>query len=297
MGVLLDKLAEKKILVSDGAWGTELQARGLTPDDCPEEWNISHAQQVASIAEAYISAGSDMVLTNTFGGSRIKLEKKHQADRAEEFNAAGGRNSLHAAAGTDAIVAGSVGPTGEFIQPLGLMSEDEMQAVFAEQIKALLDVGLRVICVETMMAVEEAACAIRAAKSLDPAVDVIATMTFDDTPNGFRTMMGIDPSGAVEALTAAGADVLGSNCGNGIEAMVKIAAEFRRHTDKPVLIHANAGLPELIDGKTVFRQSPQDLAAYIESVISAGANIVGGCCGTGPEHIRAIRAVVDGLLT
>lgn len=293
MGILLDKLAEKKILVSDGAWGTELQARGLGPDDCPEEWNVSHPQQVQGIAEAYISAGSDIVLTNTFGGSKIKLEKKHLSDRVGEFNAAGARNSLQAASGTGSIVAGSVGPTGEFVQPLGLMSEDEMQAVFAEQIKAILDAGVKVICIETMMAVEEASCAIRAVKSLDPSVDVMATMTFDETPNGFRTMMGTDPASAVDALSQAGADVLGSNCGNGIEAMVKIAAEFRRHTDKPILIHANAGVPELIEGKTVFRQSPQEMASYVESVIAAGANIVGGCCGTGPEHIRAVRAVVE----
>lgn len=295
MGILLDKLTAKKILISDGAWGTMLQAKGLGPDDCPEEWNVSHPAEVRAVAADYAEAGSDMVLTDTFGGSRIKLEKKGYGDRVAEFNEAGARNSLEAVAGTDVIVAGSVGPTGEFIQPLGLMSADDMEAVFAEQIGAMLQAGLRVICVETMMAVEEAGCAIKAAKKLDPTVEVIATMTFDDTPKGFRTMMGIDPAMAVESLSQAGGDVLGSNCGNGIEAMVGIAAEFRRHTDKPILIHANAGLPELIAGQTVFRQSPEDLALHIEAVIEAGANIVGGCCGTNLEHIKAIKAVVDKL--
>ncbi len=295
MGILLDKLAAKTILVSDGAWGTMLQAKGMTPDDCPEEWNISHPAEVQSVAAEYGQAGSDLVLTDTFGGSKVKLEKKGFGQCVAEFNQAGASNSIQGVADMDVIVAGSVGPTGEFIQPLGLMSEDDMEAVFSEQISALLQAGLKVICVETMMAVEEAACAVRAAKKLDPTVDVIATMTFDDTPKGFRTMMGVDPARAVEVLTEAGADVLGSNCGNGIEAMVRIAAEFRKHTDKPILIHANAGVPQLIDGQTVFRQGPQEMAANVEALIQAGANIVGGCCGTTPEHIRAIKTVVDKL--
>lgn len=295
MGILLDKLAKKKILVSDGAWGTMLQAKGLNPDDCPEEWNISHPTEVQAVARAYAQAGSDIVLTDTFGGSKIKLEKKGCGDRVAEFNQAGASNSLQAIAGTDVIVAGSVGPTGEFIQPLGLISVEEMQAVFTEQISAMLQAGLRVICVETMMALDEAACAIRAAKKLDPTVEVIATMTFDDTPKGFRTMMGVDPAAAVESLSEAGADVLGSNCGNGIDAMIKVAAEFRKYTEKPILVHANAGLPELIDGQTVFRQGPEEMASQVEALIQAGANIVGGCCGTNPDHIKAIKAVVDEL--
>jgi 5-methyltetrahydrofolate--homocysteine methyltransferase len=287
MGILLEKLKkleEPGILISDGAWGTILQSKGMTTDDCPEEWNISHADKVQDVAKAYAEAGSDLVLTNTFGGSRIKLEKKGYGDRVCEFNEAGVRNSL-AAAGS-AIVAGSVGPTGDFIAPLGTITTEEMEEIFAQQIQALLKGGVRVICVETMMAVEEAACAIRAAKKLDP------TVTVDNTPNGFRTMMGVDPQRAVSELSEAGADILGSNCGNGIEGMIEVAAEFRKHTSKPILIHANAGVPELINGQTVFRQSPEDFAANAQGLVDAGANIIGGCCGTTPQHIAAMKAAV-----
>jgi len=290
MGILLEKLEELGILISDGAWGTMLQSKGMTTDDCPEEWNISHAESVRDVAKAYVEAGSDLVLTNTFGGSRIKLEKKGYGDRVCEFNEAGARNSLEAAG--SAIIAGSIGPTGEFIQPLGLITAEEMEEIFAQQIEALLKGGVRVICVETMMAAEEAVCAIKAAKKLDPTVDVIATMTFDKTPNGFRTMMGVDPQRAVNELDAAGADILGSNCGNGIEAMVEVAAEFRKHTSKPILIHANAGVPELVGGETVFRQSPEDFSANAQALVDAGANIIGGCCGTTPQHIAAMKATV-----
>ncbi|MCK5113801.1 MAG: homocysteine S-methyltransferase family protein [Phycisphaerae bacterium] len=290
MGVLLTKLEKLGILISDGAWGTMLQSNGMTTDDCPEEWNVSHPDAVCAIAKAYADAGSDMSLTNTFGGSRIKLDKKGYADRVAEFNEAGAKNSL--GVGGSAIIAGSVGPTGEFIEPLGAITAEEMEEVFAEQIAALLKGGVRVICVETMMAVEEAVCAVTAAKKLDPTVDVIATMTFDKTPNGFRTMMGVDPQRAADELSAAGADVLGSNCGNGIEGMIEVAGEFRKHTSKPILIHANAGVPELVGGQTVFRQSPEDFAANTQALVDAGANIIGGCCGTTPQHIAAMKAAV-----
>lgn len=293
MGILLDKLAEKKILISDGAWGTMLQTRGMSGDDCPEEWNISHPDDVRAVAQAYVEAGVDMVLTNTFGGSRIKLDKKHLADKVMEFNRAGAALSLEAAGGV--IVAGSVGPTGEFLQPMGLLSEEQMQAVYTEQIKALLSAGVRVICIETMMALEEAQCAVRAAKALDATVDVLATMTFEKGAKGYHTMMGVSPAQAAAGLLEAGADVVGSNCGNGIEGMVEIAAEFRACTDAPILIHANAGVPQLVGGKTVFRQCPADFAANVKALIKAGANIVGGCCGTTPEHIRAMKSVVDQL--
>lgn len=287
----MDRLAEKTILISDGAWGTMLQAAGLTAGECPEQWNLRHPERVKAVATAYERAGSDMVLTNTFGGSEVKLEQSNLRDKLVEVNRVGAELSL--AGVTNAVVAASVGSTGQFIQPLGLISEDEMEGVFSRQIAALLAGGVRAICVESMTAVEEACCVVRAAKELDASVDVAATMTFDPVPDGFRTMMGVDVATAAQRLAAAGADILGSNCGNGIEQMVDIAAEFRRHTDLPILIHANAGVPELIDGQTVFRESPQDMAACVKDLLDAGANIIGGCCGTTPEHIVAIRAEVD----
>jgi 5-methyltetrahydrofolate--homocysteine methyltransferase len=293
MGIVLDKLDEKNILISDGGWGTMLQAKGLPAGACPEEWNFSNPDAVREVAAAYAAAGSDMVLTNTFGGSVVKLSKQGFGDRVEAFNEAGAKLSVEGA--PEAVVAGSVGPTGEFLAPLGSMSEAEMQDVFAEQIAAMVKGGLRAICVESFSAVEEICCAVRAAKEIDDSLDVLATMTFDSTPKGFRTMMGVDVARAVEALSEAGADVLGSNCGNGIENMVLLAKEFRGYTDKPILIHANAGVPELVDGETVFRQGPEEFAANAPALVEAGANIIGGCCGTTPQHIAAMREAVASL--
>lgn len=290
MGIVLNKLAEKKVLISDGAWGTMLQAAGLRPGDCPEEWNVSHPAEVQSVAKAYAQAGCDIILTNTFGGSRLKLKKMGCGDKVVEFNMAGAKNSL-AAGGL--IVAGSVGPTGDFIEPLGDLTADEMEAVFSEQIGAMLKAGLKALCIETMSAVEEAACAVRAAKKLDPSVDVITTFTFDASPSGFHTMMGVTPQKVAQAMSEAGADIIGSNCGNGIEAMIQITADFRKYTKMPILIHANAGVPQLIDGKTVFRQSPEDFAAKVGELLDAGANIIGGCCGSTPAHIAAMKTAAE----
>lgn len=294
MGQLLDRLSQRKVLVSDGAWGTMLQARGMTADDCPEEWNLSHADDVRGVAEAYASAGSDLVLTNTFGGSRPKLDKAALGEQVAAFNAAGAKLSLEGA-GPDTLVAGSVGPTGEFLQPLGELSESQMEEIYREQIEAIVSAGVSIICIETQSAIEEAACAVRAARRLDEPVEVITTFTFDLTPKGPRTMMGADPQKIVEQLTPLGVDIFGSNCGNGIEGMIEVAGVFASLTDKPILIHANAGLPELINGQTVFRQSPADFSARTAELVAAGASIVGGCCGTTPEHIAAMRQVVDGL--
>lgn len=293
MGVLLSALAKEKILVSDGAWGTLLQAAGLAVGECAEHWNLTHPAEVRAIAAAYAEAGADMVLTNSFGGSALALGKYGLRDRVAEINRAASELSL-AGAGK-ALVAGSVGPTGELLAPLGRISAAELEEIFREQIAALLAGGVRALCVETMSAVEEAACAVRAAKALDPGADVIATMSFNRTPSGYRTMMGVDPAAAVAALSAAGADILGSNCGQGIEQMVDLAAEFRALTDKPILIHANAGLPELVAGNTVYRQTPGLMARYVPELVRAGAVIIGGCCGTTPEHIRAVSEQVKRL--
>ena len=288
------EMLELRPVLGDGAMGTMLQMKGLKTGECPEEWNISHPDAVRSVARAYAAAGSDMVLTNTFGGSPIKLKRCGLEGKTDSLNREGVRLSLEGA--RDAVVAASVGPTGELLSPLGEMTEGELQKAFREQISALLESGAHAICVETMTAVEEAVCAVRTAKDLNPAVEVICTMTFDPTPRGFRTMMGVDIPGAVTALEEAGADVLGANCGNGIEQMIPIAEEMRRLTKKPILIHANAGLPQLRNGETVFLQSPVDMSACIRDLLTAGCRIVGGCCGTGPEHIRAFRSEVDRII-
>ena len=247
------------------------------------------------MAAGYAAAGADVVLTNTFGGSAAALRRYGLADRVVELNGAGARLSLEGAPAS--IVAASIGPSGELLEPLGDCDEQTLEGIFAEQIRAVATAGVRVICIETMVSVEEAACAVRAARVVEAEsgepLEVMATMTFGPTPQGFRTAMGVDPSRAVEVLGAAGADVLGANCGNGIADMVPLIGEFRRLTDRPLLVHANAGLPEIVEGKTVYRETPEVMARRVPDLVAAGASIVGGCCGTTPEHIVAMRREVD----
>jgi 5-methyltetrahydrofolate--homocysteine methyltransferase len=295
--MLRDLLAKRRILVSDGAWGTQLQARGLPAGECAELWNVTHPDRVRAVAAAYVAAGSDLILTNTFQGSPLSLERHGLSGRTGELNAAGARLSLEAAAGSGVLVAASIGPSGALLAPLGTLSEAELERAFRAQIGAVVAAGVRLLCVETMTALEEACAAVRAARAVGREqgveLEVMATLTYDRTPAGFRTVMGVDILRAVRALEEVGADVLGSNCGNGIEQMVPITAEYRRHTGKPLLVQANAGLPQLEGDRTVFRQGPADMARWVPELIEAGASIIGGCCGTGPEHIRAIRQAVD----
>ncbi|MFH1904213.1 MAG: homocysteine S-methyltransferase family protein [bacterium] len=292
MSLLLNRIKKGEILVSDGAMGTMLQRKGLGLGECPEEWNITHPGEVRAIAEAYLKAGSDMILTNTFGGSRFKLAKFGLEAKVAEFNKAGVSLAKKAAVQYEGIVAGSVGPTGEFMRPLGTVTEDEMYDVFREQILAQIQGGADAICVETMTSLEEISIAIKVVKE-NTAVPVIATMTFDKGMQGYKTMMGVSIKEAALGLEKAGADIIGTNCGNGIGPMVDIVREMRKYSSKPILVHANAGVPELIHGKTCFRETPEDMAKKVPELIDAGANIIGGCCGTTPEHIRAIRNIVD----
>ena len=293
MSDLTSMLKLRGILVSDGAWGTMLQAAGLAAGDCPEEWNVSHPDAVRAVAQAYAEAGSDLVLTNTFGGSPCKLAKTGHGDFVAQFNAAGALLSLEGA--PKCVVAGSVGPTGEFLAPFGEMDEEAMESVFSAQIGPMFEAGLGAVCIETFSAVEEAACAVRAARRLKADADIIVTFTFQGAPGAWNTMMGVSPAFAAETMQAAGATIVGANCGNGIEQMISITREFRQATDLPILIHANAGMPELVDGKTVFKQSPETMASHVGALVDAGAGIIGGCCGTTPAHIAAIRAEVDRL--
>ncbi len=293
MGILKERLDRQGVLVCDGAWGTRLQARGLQPGECPESWNLSHPDAVREIAAEYARAGADVVLTNTFGGSPIKLANYGLRARTAELNRAGARLSLEGA--PDRVVTASVGPCGELLAPLGTVREAEAEDGFAEQIAALVEGGARVVLIETMISLEEALCALRAARRVDPALEVAVTLTFNPTPKGFRTIMGVDIARAAAELAGAGADVLGANCGNGIDAMIPIAREFRRHTDLPILIQPNAGQPELVDGQTVFRESPEYMAGRVRELLAEGVGLMGGCCGTGPDHICAFREEVDRL--
>jgi len=302
MASLRERLDSRRLLVADGAWGTRLQEGGLQAGECPELWNVDRPRDVQAVAEEYLAAGSDLILTNTFGGSPLMLRRHGLAERIGELNAAGARLSLEAvqAAGGRALVAASVGPTGELPAPLGTIGEEELEEGFRRQVRAVLEAGVRIVCVETMIDLTEACCAVRgarqAARELGLAVEVMATLTYGPTPSGYRTAMGVDVAQTVAGLTRAGADVLGSNCGNGIEQMLPIAAAFRALSALPLLVQANAGLPVLEGGRAVFRQGPEDMARHVPSLARAGASIIGGCCGTGPAHIAALRRAVDAEL-
>ena len=287
---ILTLLKQNKTIISDGAWGTLLQEKGLEPGVCPESWNLTHPDKVKEVAASYADAGSDMIETNSFGGSRFKLAHYGLADQTFEINKRAAEISC-SAAGESVLVLGSVGPTG-IILMMGEVTEDELYEAFKEQATALEAGGADAICIETMTALDEAILAIRAAKE-NTNLEVICTMTFDKTITGeFRTMMGVSPEQMVEELTSAGVDILGTNCGNGMENMIPIVEAIRK-LDKeiPILVHANAGLPHLHEGKNVFDETPEVTASYVSDLIIAGANMIGGCCGTTPEHIKAIKKV------
>lgn len=291
---MLGKIADAvrtAILVSDGAWGTFLYNKGLKPGECPESWNIERFEDVKAIAEIYISAGADMVETNSFGGSRIKLEHFGLDGRTAEINEAAARASRKAA-GNDKYVIASIGPTGKMLI-MEDVTERQLYDAFKEQAAALEKGGADAICIETMSDKEEAAIAVKAAKE-NTKCEVICTFTFEKTISGeYRTMMGVSPADAAKAAVEAGADIIGTNCGNGIERMIDIVREMRAaYPDKPILVHANAGLPVGEGGRDVYPDTPEVMASFVPELIKAGANIIGGCCGTTPEHIRAIKNAV-----
>jgi len=277
-------LKEKGFLVSDGAWGTELAKGGLEPGAAPELLNVERPEVVLAVASSYVEAGSEIILTNTFGANRLKLAHSGLADRTKELNARGAEISLKAAKGR-ALVFASVGPTGEFLEPLGSLAEPQMVECFAEQIAALAEAGADGIVIESMSAVDEGAAALKAARGVCK-LPVVISMTFEKGMTGYATMMGTRPEVAARSFDAA--DIVGANCGSGIANMVAVARLMRSSTRKPLWIKSNAGLPELVGGKTVFHESPDEMAARLGDLVKAGANIIGGCCGTTPDHIRAI---------
>ncbi|MEI6167470.1 MAG: homocysteine S-methyltransferase family protein [bacterium] len=283
-----------RILVSDGAWGTFLQKKGMQPGECPELWCVTHRDAVMDIARGYIEAGSDMIETDSFGGTRCKLEHFGLASRTAELNQAAAAISREAA-GPEKWVIASVGPTG-MMTAMGDVTEADFYAFFKEQVMALEAGGADAICIETMSALDESVAAIRAARE-NTGCEVICTLTYERTQQGtYRTMMGVSPTEAARATVEAGAHIIGTNCGNGMERMLDIVKELKLAAPTtPIMVQANAGLPKNVNGVDVFPETPADMAARVAELVASGAVIIGGCCGTTPAHIAALKQAVNRL--
>ena len=280
----------ERVLVLDGAMGTMLQERGLKPGRPPEELNLAMPEVVAGVHREYREAGADIIVTNTFGGSRPKLAHYGLEDRLYAINADAVAIAREAAC-KNAYVAGSMGPTGRFVEPVGDCPFDEMTAIYREQALPLLEAGVDLITLETFLDIKEIRAAVIAIREISTDIPVIAMMTFDD--NG-RSVLGTPPEAAAITLEGVGANIVGSNCGLGVDGIFQILSAMRRVTRMPLISQANAGLPFLKDGKTIFPGTPEEMTAYHERMLELGVRIIGGCCGTTPAHIRAIRKALSG---
>ncbi len=285
----LQQLLDNSPVLLDGGWGTQLQARGLEMGECPDAWNLSHPDKVEDIARAYTQAGSRIILTNTFGANRISLSKYEFADKAAEINRKGAELSKRGADG-QALVFGSIGPTGKMLM-MGEVSEEEVKNAFSEQAQAMAQGGADGFAVETMSDPKEATLAVQAAKEIG--LPVVGCMCYDSGKNKDRTMMGTTPEQAISALEEAGADVIGANCGQGIEGYIEISKRLKASTVLPIWIKANAGLPEVEDGEVVYKTTPDEFASFIPKLVEAGTNFIGGCCGTTPEFIKTAKTILE----
>lgn len=292
MRPLLQRLAAGDPLVGDGAMGTMLFERGLPPGEPPETVALTRPAVLEEVHRLYVEAGAELLETDTFGASPLKLALHGIGSDMVAMNREAVRVARRAA-GDRAYVAGSCGPSGRVLEPYGDATEAEVLESFRRQAEVLAAAGVDCIVVETMTDVREAVLAVRAAKSVAPALPVLATATFDPMPQGYHTIFGSSVAAAAQALADAGADAVGSNCGLGVAHLVAIAREFRAATRLPVVIQPNAGMPRTVGGRTVYDETPEVLATHARELVDIGVALIGGCCGTTPEHIRALRAMVD----
>ena len=283
---------EKGILISDGAMGTMLQGKGLTDGGAPELWNVENPSAIEEVLEEYATAGANLITTNTFGGTRGRLQMHGLEDRLFELNKAGAEIARKVAdRHPGCFVMGDVGPSGELMEPMGTMTIEEATALFADQIKALVAGGVDAILIETMSDLQEVEAAVKAAKAVAPNLPIIVTFSFD---TNMRTMMGVKPSVAVTTLAAEGVRIIGANCGRGVDEMRVIAKELTdaRPDGVYIITQSNAGLPKLVGGDFVYDGTPEEMAKYAQDMKTLGVNVIGSCCGSSPAHTKAMAAAI-----
>ncbi len=299
MKKLLHEAILERPLLGDGAMGTQLMIAGLAQGNCGEAWNLTHPERVLAIQRNYAEAGSECIITNTFGGSRIMLTRHGQLDNVVDINKAGVAIARQAFGDKDGYVLGDIGPFGGLMVPFGEFTEAQVQAAFEEQAGALVDGGADAIIIETQTGLEELGIAINAAKTAG-AKCIIGSMAYDVTLDGstFRTMMGIDPERAAEFMEENGANIVALNCGTGMEMeRARMAVErYKSATNLPVMVQPNAGKPRLENMKVIYDESPEQMVKGLPALLETGVNIVGACCGSTPDHIRAFRPVMDAFL-
>ncbi len=294
MRSIFERFEHNEILVSDGALGTMLFEKGLEPGQCPEILNLNQPELLVEIARSYLDAGADILHTNTFGASPLKLSDFGIEDKADEINKAG-VELVKSVANDQAYVSASSGPTGKILQPYGSAEPETVFQSYLQQMQSLIEAGADIITIETMIDIREAVIAIKAVREISSKIPIIATMSFDKTPDGFYTIMGTNIKDAAENLKKAGADIIGSNCGNGLEMMIEIAYAFGRVTSLPVIIQSNAGLPEIKNGEIKYSESASFFGKFTPELIKAGVSILGGCCGTTPDYISEMKTVCMSL--
>lgn len=283
---------EKGILISDGAMGTMLQGKGLTDGGAPELWNVDNPTAIEDVLEEYAAAGANLITTNTFGGTRGRLQMHGLEDRLFELNKAGAEIARKVAdRHPGCYVMGDVGPSGELMEPMGTMTIDEAKALFADQIKALVAGGVDAILIETMSDLQEVEAAVKAAQEVAPELPVIVTFSFD---TNMRTMMGVKPEVAVKTLAAEGVRIIGANCGRGVDEMRIIAKELTGARPDGVFIitQSNAGLPKLVGDEFIYDGTPEEMAKYAKDMKDLGVNVIGSCCGSSPAHTKAMAATI-----
>ncbi len=286
------RFAQQHPIIADGAMGTMLFQRGLKPGECPERMNLERPEVLEEIAQLYLEAGAEIIQTNTFGGSPLKLAMYSLDSKTEEINSRAVQ-AVKKVVNDRGYISASCGPTGKLLEPYGDTNPDQIFEAFRRQLKVLIEEGVDMICIETMTDLTEATLAIKAARSVSASIPICSSMTYDPTPRGFYTMMGVSIEQATKELTEAGADIIGSNCGNGIENMIEIAKEFKAYTTLPIIIQSNAGLPLMKNGVLIYPETPDFMANKSKELVKTGVKIIGGCCGTTPEHIRAIKKAID----